>query len=338
MQTATAVRHQERWTLEPRMPEEWPELIRRLGAGFFHSPLGLRAGAPEGDPIFGRFYRDGEVMGIVAGVRTPCRLGGHFRHYYFPSWPVFAEPAHRESAMNRLIAAFRADGVAEARWDSFDAAVGGPTPKVPQRWEYLLDLAQMDEQLHWPESAGHRRAIRRGEKGGWQLRELTGAAAKQVLGQVLATAIDRHARRGVHHGGAVPPAVTDVAAPGAPWDVRTYAAFEGETLLAAILLGRCSRRAYYLVGGATEAGYAQGASVWLQAQVANRLFDEGITHYNLGGASRHAPEPGDPDHGLHRFKAGFGAKVVPCAGDRWILLAGHLRGHQLFGWAAGLVP
>src|SRR5690349_11169986 len=75
MQTATAVRHQERWTLEPEMPADWPALVRRLDAGFFHSPLGLRAGAPEGDPIFGRFYRDGEVMGIVAGVRTPCRLG-----------------------------------------------------------------------------------------------------------------------------------------------------------------------------------------------------------------------------------------------------------------------
>lgn len=338
VQTATLVHHQERWTLEHRMPSDWPELVRRLDAGFFHTPLGLRAGAPDGEPIYARFLRDGEVVGLAVGVRTPCRLGGHFRHYYFPSWPLFADPRDREGALNKLIAQFRTEGVAEARWDSFDASRAMPAPKVAGRWEYLLDLSGVAEQLHWPPSGGHRRSIRRGERSGWQLREVEGLQARSALSQVLETAVQRHAQRGVHHGGSVPPVLTDPLIPGAPWDVRTYAAFDGPVLLAAILVGRCGRRAYYLSGGATPAGYAVSASLWLQAQVVSRLADAGYHEYNLGGASRHAPEPNDHDHGLHRFKAGFGTRVVPCAGDRWILLAGHLRGHQLFGWAAGLVP
>lgn len=336
--TDIVVRHQERWTIDREMPADWPALVHRLGGGFFHTPLGLRSGAPDGEPIYARFCRDGEVAGLALGVRTPCRLGGHFRHYYFPTWPIFADPRLREQALNRLIAQFRTEGVAEARWDSFDANAASPPAKVATRWEYLLDLTAMDEQLYWPPTTGHRRSIRRGEKSGWQLREVSGLEARSILSRVLETAVLRHARRGVHHPSAVPPAITDPVAPGVPWDVRTYAAFDGDVLLAAILVGRCDQRAYYLSGGATEAGYAVSASVWLQAQVISRLAGAGLREYNLGGAARHAPEPNDPDHGLHRFKAGFGTKVVPCAGDRWILLAGHLRGHQLFGWASGLVP
>ena len=338
MLTSPVVRHQENWTLDHQAPPDWAPLVERLGAGFFHSPLGLRAGAPAGEPLFLRYHRDGEVVGIAAGVRTPCRLGGAFRHYYFPTWPAFADDSLRDHGLAKLVTSFRAQGVAEVVWDSFDAARRGPFPKVPTRWEYLLDLTRIADSPTWPGSSGHRRSIRRGEKSGLLFRELSGPEARAALIAVLESAIERHARRGVHHGGTIPPVVTDPVAPSAPWDTRTYAAFAGSDLLTAILVGRCGRRAYYLVGGATESGYAMSASTWLQAQVASRLSDGGFAEYNLGGASLHAPEPEDPDHGLHRFKVGFDAAVIPCAGDRWPLMPAHMRGHRLFSWAASLVP
>lgn len=338
VQTSTAVRHQESWSIDQSLPPDWGDLVGRLGAGFFHSPLGLRAGAPGGEPCFLRYHRDGEVVGIAVGVRTPCRLGGAFRHLYFPTWPAFADDGIRDHALAKLVAAFRSEGVAEVVWDSFDAAGRGPFPKTGTRWEYLLDLTAIAESSTWPDSSGHRRTIRRGEKSGWTLRELAGPEARATLAAVMDSAMQRHARRGVHHSAAIPQVVIDPAPSGAPWDVRTYAAFSGNDLLAAILIGRCGGRAYYLVGGATEAGYSLGGSTWLQAQVISRLADAGFIEYNLGGASRGAPDQGDPDNGLHRFKAGFGAAVIPCAGDRWPLMPAHLRGHRLFGWAAGLVP
>jgi hypothetical protein len=208
---------------------------------------------------------------------------------------------------------------------------------VPTRWEYVIDLPAMAEQKKWPESAHHRRAVRRGDEAGWLFRTATGAEAVEALGCVLESVSTRAAKRGTLVAGLLPPIVAEGIDPAGPWAVTTYLACHEDRLLAAILVGQTNTRAYYLMGGATPEGYAEGASVWLHAHLASRLADAGLTQYNLGGASLQAPVEGSSDHGLHRFKVGFGVLVTPCAGDRWILRATHVRGHQLMGWAAGLL-
>lgn len=338
MSLATMVRHTGAWMFDAAPPADWPDLLRRHGGGFFHSPAGLRAGAPDGDPVFGRFFHNGEVIGIVAGVRTNCRLSSRTCHLYCPTWPAFADPAHRKLGMARLAAELRADGIAEVRWDSFDAACTVPPATVPTRWEYVISLDAIAEQANWPESSTHRRHVRRGDREGWELRELTGLAAVDALTEVMENVVERGTERGARILALIPPAVTDAPAPRGGGTAHTYAAFGAEGMLAAVLLGRTETRAYYIMGGATPAGYRSGASAWLHAHVASRLADDGLLHYNLGGAPLTATEPTDASFGLHRFKTGFGALVVPCAGDRWILRSTHLRGHQMAGWAAAFLP
>jgi len=257
---------------------------------------------------------------------------------YCPTWPAFGDPAHRNLGMARLAAELRQDGIAEVRWDSFDAACTVPPALVPTRWEYVVSLDEVAEQENWPVSTTHRRHIRRGDREGWTFRELSGSEAATVLSTVMDRVVERGAARGSRITAIIPGVVTEPPAVQDGGSAHTYAAYHGETLLAAVLIGRTATRAFYVMGGATPDGYDTGASAWLHAHLASRLADDGLLQYNLGGAPLGAIDPNDASFGLHRFKTGFGALVVPCAGDRWILRSSHLRGHQMTGWAAAVLP
>jgi hypothetical protein len=72
--------------------------------------------------------------------------------------------------------------------------------------------------------------------------------------------------------------------------------------------------------------------VWLHLQISLAFQSAGFTHYSLGGAPATAVDPGDPSHGLHRFKTGLGAEVRACAGARWVFRAEHETGHRVTRW------
>jgi GNAT acetyltransferase-like protein len=311
MSISTMVRHKASWSLETRMPHDWAELVCAQGGGFFHTPLGVRAGAPAGEPLYARFRHNGKVCGIAVGVRSACRMSDRARHVYFPAWPALADPGLRRLGMSSLGSALREEGYAEVRWDSFDAACTTAPATVPTRWEYVIDLPAIAESERWPESSHHRRSVRRGDTAGWVFRTAAGEEAASALGRVMETVTTRAAARGTRIAATIPPIVTDAPDTTAPWAATTYLACAGERLLAAVLVGSSATRAYYLMGGATPEGYAEGASAWLHAHVASRFADAGLMQYNMGGASLRAPLDGDPGHGLHRFKVGFGAGLVP---------------------------
>lgn len=322
-----------RWTSATTVPpEEWALATRAVDAGFFHSPSGLRVGAPQGQPLYLRFQRDGQVRGVALAVRSRCRLSGQPRHAYFPCWPAYAADVDEAAADATLADTLRALGIAEVQWDSFDATRGSRRTLSADRVEYVIDLAQVEERLVWPPSTAHRRSVRRGERDRWTLEVLTGPARARALEAVMERVIERASGRGVDLHVAIP-SVLHESGPTCPKDLLVYAAKEGQTLLAAALVGQSEHRAYFLMGGATLAGYQCGASVWLHARLASQFAAAGLRHYNLGGAPASATREDDPAHGLHRFKMGFGPAIVPCAGDRWILGAGHVRGHQLLQWA-----
>lgn len=321
------------WTTASNVPLlEWTKATRAVDAGFFHSPLGLKVGAPRGEPLYLRYQRDGVILGVALAVRSRCRLSGHLRHAYFPTWPAYAPNVDRAPADAALARTLRDLGVAEVQWDSFDAGCFVPPARTPERMEYVIDLAQVEQRLVWPPSTGHRRSVRRGERDGWTIEALTGPARIRALEGVMERVIERASGRGVEIKAEIPAALTDPGASAAK-DLVVYAAKDGPTLLAAALIGFGEHRAFFLMGGATLAGYQCGGSVWLQARLASQFASDGLRHYNLGGAPASASREDDPSHGLHRFKLGFGSAVVPCAGDRWILGAGHVRGHQLLQWA-----
>ena len=102
-------------------------------------------------------------------------------------------------------------------------------------------------------------------------------------------------------------------------------------------MGWANRRAFYLIGGSTPAGYARDAAQWLHWRIMCALADMGFTHYNLGGTAASAVNSEDPAHGLHRFKTGFGAEVVSCRSVGWTLRPAHAQAHRVVRWVAAHV-
>ena len=321
------------WELETAPFPAWGDSLRSLGGEFFQSPNGLQVGAPPGTPIYLRYVLDGALAGIAIGVRVNCRLSLRPRHAYFPSWPVFAPGVDQEKALARLTSALRDEALAEVAWDSFDGGWTSPVTVEPARYEYVLPLDGVDDSVEWVEGTQHRRSVRRGDRAGLVMRRLEGQAAADALGQVLVQASARAAQRGIQFAAQVPEIVSAPAYAGGDWGVATYAAMQGDDLRAAVLVGHGPTRAYYLLGGATPEGYDLGASIWLHARIAATYAAGGWQEYNLGGVPVTAIDPTDPSHGLHRFKQGFGGRMVACTGGRWNLGPVHSAGHRFARWA-----
>lgn len=347
--TPVAVGAGTRWTLTPRCPGPWAFLVASCGGGFFHTPAGLLAGAPPGEPVFCVLRQDGRCVGIALGVRHGSRLNG-IRHgilwnakgrgIYFPTVPALTPEVDPGFALSLLEEALRAAQIVEARFDSFDASwhpihTGG-TPGGQQeglaRREYVIPLAKPAAELPARCTSHHRRHIRRGEKDGWTLRLLHGAEADHLLGTALWTAATRAARRGDPFSMARP-TIASHADPdlARPWGIVVWSAWHADTPLAAVVVGHANNSAYYITGGSTPEGYARDASIWLQSRVSQALAEADFLRYNLGGTNIRAGDPNHPSHGLHRFKIGFGARIVPCAGLRWMIQTPMVR-PAVTGW------
>ena len=335
---ASASRCSLRWTIASQCPPGWWTLLERSGGGVFHSPAGLAGGAPTGAALFAALQEGDETVGVAAGVAVRCRLAFGRRHFYFPTMPAVVDPARRGDALLALVEALRAAGAAELRVDSFDAS-WCPEPSnatnASDRLEYAVRLGPSDQDLAGRFSKHHRRHVQRGDRDGWILRELEGEEAKRLLSTVQQEASARAAGRGDPFAAAQPNVRSSpLGAGGAPWGMTTFSAWHGEEPLAAALIGWANRRAFYLVGGSTPAGYERDAAQWMHWRIMCALRTRGFTHYNLGGTSASASQLGDPAHGLYRFKTGFGPEVVSCRSLGWTFSEGHARAHRLVGLLA----
>lgn len=324
-----------RWVLGSQCPPGWWPLLERSGGGVFHSPVGLAAGAPTGWPVFAALHERDQAVGVAAGVASSCRLGFGRRHFYFPTMPAVVDAARRAEALLALVEIIRAAGGADVRVDSFDATwcpEPGTAAQVSDRLEYVVRLASPEEELLSRLSKHHRRHVQRGDRDGWVLRELGGEEARSLLSAVQREASVRAAGRGDPFAAAQPNLRSSPpGGGGAPWGVTTFSAWHAQEPLAAALVGWANRRAFYMIGGSTPAGYERDAAQWMHWRIMCALRAHGFTHYNLGGTPASASQSGDPAHGLYRFKTGFGPEVVPCRSLGWTLSAGHARAHRFIG-------
>ncbi len=321
------------WTRLLSCPAGWHETLNACGGGFFHTPLGQRAGAPAGDPLFYVYSHDGVVAAAAVGVGHACRLSARPRHAYFPSPPAMRDRALAGAALSELFARLRLDGYAEVTVDSFDAPGCVPLARpaaIARRQEYTVPLSDDAESLLRRCAETHRRHIRRGDRSAWGFQLHTGITARRVIDAVLANARARAAARGAGFASPMPD-VVDEAAPTFErrWGVAVCAAWNGAILLSAAMVGWGLRSAYCVMAGSSDAGYTASASTWLQHRIMVTLGAAGFVRYNLGGAS---PSPGEADaqpDGLQRFKLGFGAVPVPCESAHVVLRPLHARGHEL---------
>ena len=323
------------WRLHSSCPPDWSTHIERCGAGLFHSPAGLAASGEQGEPFYAKLLDGGEIIGIAAGVHRRCRVPPLPRHAHLPSPPamVLGVDVPPWVALDALL-----DCAADMGWT--DVAIGsmeteGEVPlrnagkALAARQEYDILLAGTPADLVHRLTSHHRRRLP--EDGVWTLRTLSGSDARGLLAEVTRSARRRAWSRSRWFGDvSLPPAAAFREDPA--WGLTTYAVMLGETPLSAALVGWAGKRAYYVSGGSTPDGYERNASVWLHLQIALAFQAAGFTHYSLGGAPASAANSGDPSHGLHRFKTGFGARVRPCTGARWVFGTEHEAGHRLTRW------
>ncbi len=328
-----------RWITRSACPPDWWAHVERCGGGFFHTPPGLGAGAPAGEAVFAQLLRGADVVGVAAGVRSQCRLGRRPRHLYFPTAPALLALPRPDDALGALAQALRIEGAAEVGVDSFDA---GWQPDVTpcasietrDRVEYLVPLDRSPDQLMRGCSKHHRRHLQNGIRQAWSFQTLDGPEARAVIAAVQRAAADRAAERGDPFQATLPAAAGAATDGGAPWGVTTFSVWENGAPLAAALVGWAKPRAYYLVGGSTPTGYACHAAVWLHWRIMCHLTGAGFTTYNLGGTPATARLHDDPQHGLYRFKSGFGAEIVSRRSVRWTLSPVHVATHRLVNWVA----
>lgn len=305
------------------------------GGGFFHSPLGVAAGAPRGTPVFLSLKQDDQSTGIAVGVRHACRLSRKPRHAYFPSLPALQDPALRAAATESLIASLGADGIASVIMDSFDAgwqpAVAENTVAVRRR-EYIVSLDRPECELLAGCGDMHRRKIRRGDRTGFSLRTHTGDEARRLMETTHSAAQQRARARGETVGDDLPDALDDLSVDlSEPWGAAVLGAWNEDLFLSSVMIGWGGKTAYAIMAGSTEAGYESNAASWLQFRIMTTLAQAGFTAYNLGGAGNVTESCDQRPTGLQRFKLGFGATPVDCVGVRRVLRPLHAKAHELRG-------
>lgn len=323
------------WEISPTCPPGWPELLERCAGGVFHAPPGLALGAPRGVALFARLVSPAGVVGLAAGVRSRCRLTFQPRHVYLPTLP--AVPGDGDAALHALVELFRGDDAVEVVIDAFDARwspgpLRGAEP-TRERHEYVVTLDGGPDELARRFTRHHRRSLRHGLRGAWSVRTHHGREARELLRLVQHAAAQRAAER---RDPLVvdPPAAAGTLGADPRWGATTLAAWDRDRLLAAALVGWANRRAFFMRGGSTPAGYQANAAVWLHWRIMSELRERGFVEYNLGGAPATAARPDDPAHGIHRFKRDFGAQVRLCRGLRWTMSVAHERAHHAVRSAA----
>lgn len=336
----TARSHLE-WTLSRTPPSHLGDLIHAVDGGFFHSPLGLEVGAPNGSPIYAILRSSTEEVGIAVGILHGCRFASEPRHAYFPTLPAIPAAPWRARALNTLIFTLYQHGIAEVSFDSFDA------PWLPEglltdrklRLEHIVHLDGGADGILDRFSAGHRRNCRRGLKAGWELRPLYGDEAREAIDLVLKSAARRAdgLGRGFRPGFFAGLREEDTEISNRVARLHALSVTDGERLLGAALVGRAGEKAYYIMGGSTPEGYRAYAGAWMHFGIMNWLAGQGCRSYNLGGTPAAAARPDDPGHGLFRFKTQFGGETRRCRGIYRTLRPVHMSIHRMIGLTRRLV-
>ncbi len=301
----------------------WDQAVAALGGCAFHSRgYGLACRDLGSVAPFLVFRREGREVGYAVALtaRTRWRPLGWARDILELSSPPALSPAvTRAQAVDALIRFARENNFGHLRIDSFgdprpDDPLPGETPRIRRdpRLEYRVPIGPDFAATLARMSSTHRRKIRKALEGGFVFEEQTSIEGALRLYAAHEQTFERHRARGEGHAHA--------------WRIEDFrrrmeaylhhgmirfhfTVLNGQTL-SAIGTMQFGQTAYYLVGGTTPDGIERQTGFAMFANTIQRLITEGVTEFNLGGTSFQAREEGSSDHGLFRYKSGYGAKVL----------------------------
>ena len=194
---------------------------------------------------------------------------------------------------------------------------GSSSAKIPLLRRELERRDRCEFRLHltkpslWQDfSSNHKRNIKRAKKAEMALVQCGDAEAAAVHAEVQVKSMRRREARGEQVSLAADPgpsrALIDHGAG------QLFQAIWNGQVVSSLLVLRAAKGAYYHSAGSTPEGMASGAAHFLVSAVAERLRDEGLELFNLGGA-------GSADDGLARFKSGFGAEPTKLVAARFLV-------------------
>ncbi len=329
-----------RWNIHAACPAEWRKYVAMCGGGYFHSSRGLLASAPPGEPIFLELWDGDRLAGVATGVRHGYSGCATPRHVYLPTLPAFVTRRSSEAAMAALVDRLRVEGIAEIVLDSFDAQmVPGailPATELRRRREYAVDLDASDEYLLSQLMPRHRRQVERGDAEGWTFRTMRAGELRDPPAAVRPVSLF-----GMRRGETFAAQLENIAALAhsalrESSGAAVFAAYDGDRLLAAALIGWANLNAYCLSGGCVPTGEECPESIWLHWRIMSALRIAGFHRYNLGGTTSAAVSPTHPANGMHRFKMGFAPRVVECCSVRWTLDDALARIRHQTTWTDGV--
>lgn len=233
----------------------------------------------------------------------------------------------RAAAISDIEQVLRRQGVSEFQLNSFAYDGSSPIQLAPlgftenARYEFALSLEQGLEATWNGMRPTLRNDIRRFERSDVECRVRSDEGVVSVLHGIEQETALRHRAQGK---------------PGNPMREATYRALHEQLVktgrariylaekngkaIASVVAGVCGANAYYLYGGATPDGLSLNAPKGLLWFAIQQEFLEGVREFNLGGMSATAAQPESVDHGLYKFKTGFGATERSCISGNKVIL------------------
>ena len=308
-------------------PAGWDHDVLEAGGTTFHSSaMGAAAIARGQDAWYLRVQRDGRTVALAvgAGIRSRTRILRRPRKLLeFQTMPLLTGEggATLAQAVSAIRVFARSEGFGQVHLSSYADVRPEETPTLEAagltlapRLEFRVPLAADFEATLAGMSVGHRRNIRSALTTAFEFIEDTSLEGAMLLRELQETTYGRRHRQGnlSARAWAVDDYETVMRAYLAQGAIRFwFVRREGRTL-SGVGIMTLGPWAYYFLGGTNQEGYGCGAVFALFGHLIPYLASQGVTELNLGGMAVGAEQKGHIEHGLYRFKTGFGARVVRC--------------------------
>lgn len=303
----------------------WAQQVQRFGATLHHSPAWLAASARfnSSPRFFTWFDANGEPVAIAAGTlrRSSLPLVGRWSS----SLTLDSVPAvlpeflpHGTPIIDALKQYALGVGCKTLNIESHMAAPLLVDARLLAgvargRIEFRVDLGKTEEQLWQGLHSHHRRKIKKAMKQGLSIRESTAAHDASALRDLQRGSQDRRRKRGENMKlGDDEPIIALMKNMLRDGIGRLFLAEHDGRIVSGAFMSTFDSRAYYVFGGSNPDGFrldAPGLLFWHMIRV---FRDAGFVEFNLGGVPVAGAREDAAEHGLYRFKAGFGGREVEC--------------------------
>ncbi len=304
-------------------PPDWDAQVRNMGGNAFHGAGWGGVLESLGQERWFLEFVDGEEpvgFAVAGGARSRLPiLGARRSQLELNTTPLLRADADLHEAVRALRAFARQQRFGWLQCSAYASLRPSATETlgelgftVSPRLEFPVPLGESLDATLSGMSSGHRRNVRKAVAEGFDLREDSSMNGAMTLRRLQDTTYARRWEMGQTH--ARPMSDEHYQQTIEAWlragGIRFWFVERDGRPLSALGILVYGSRAYYLVGGTAAEGYRVRAPFGAFAHVIRELCAAGVTELHLGGVPAGAADDAHPDHGLYRFKRGFGGEPV----------------------------